>query len=133
MASGCHCSLRVTLDVLPIIQGRIYIMYTLYTMYTAQHAKRWSVTKLMYKSLVYMNNDPCGMSPWWHNTHTCPNRAQKSRLIIQLVLNKDWYQHGICQCCNSYVEMSIQHILFQCASLREHRLSLWSNRCFHII
>ena len=69
-----------------------------YVVIQQTHVQKWTVTKPKYKSQLYMDIDLCSMLPWWHNAHKCPSWAQQSRLIIQLLLNKDQHQHDISQC-----------------------------------
>ena len=89
------------------------------------HLQRWNVTKPMFSSLSGFNQDIFCMSPWWNYVHVSPENIKQSRLIVQLLINRDRHVHNICQCCNSYVNISPHHILFECQSLNEPRQSLW--------
>jgi hypothetical protein len=89
--------------------------------------KRWTVTHALYKSLANLSGEQLHiMSPWWHHAHVNPAVLHQSRVIIQLLLNKDRHLHGVCQCCKAYLPRSTEHALFECDATLEIRKSLWS-------
>ena len=66
------------------------------------------------------------MSPWWYIAHKFPEKAAESRLIVQLLLNKDRRQHTVCHYCNTHVLVNTEHILFEGIYFDKLRKQLWS-------
>jgi len=87
--------------------------------------RQLSVTKPLYKSLLYIRNTSCYMSPWWYIAHMFPTKSKQSRLIIQLMLNRYRHIHTFCHYCDVQVNINIHHILFDCSYFSQLRQALW--------
>jgi len=91
-----------------------------------KQVRRWNVTQPLFKSLLYMKSNSWQISPWWCYAHNCTGKVWQSRLIIQLLLNKDRHQHSLCSGCGTHGMLTTHHILFECTGYNHVRQSLWS-------
>lgn len=94
----------------------------------ATYIQSWKITCCFYKSLsMYNTNVVSGlqMISWWKVVYDAPERTNKCRLIVKLLLNVYRLGKKMCHLCDSYRRDSITHILFECDFVKDVRTKHW--------